>query len=223
MNDSTILIGLLSVTGGLFGGFVNFMLLSKNEWGDSAVRAVLRSVLSGAAAGLVVPLFLLTIQSGIMDRAKEDTIHYLGILGFGVLAGLFSKAFLETMASRALKLAEQANEKAKKATERTAWIESSETEPEADIPSPHISLEKDEQTVLKSISSPNFKFRNFQGLSREAGLSTTALKKALEGLCSQKLLGTIKKEEGIYYFLTAQGRQYLSPANTDESKSVPTP
>jgi hypothetical protein len=103
---------------GLLGGIANFLngdLLEKSP-SRGPWRTFFACITYGLIASGVVPLFLTTIHSDLLKETNLNTTTYLEFSGFCLLAALFSRKFLESVADRALKIAENA----KKQSESTA-------------------------------------------------------------------------------------------------------
>jgi len=75
------------------------------------------SVIVGAIAGLVVPLFLNASSSSlvqsILDGSASADRDWFFLLGYCVLAGFVGNMFLSSMASKSLKLSQEANQLAR--------------------------------------------------------------------------------------------------------------
>src|SRR5690606_15417158 len=87
-----------------------------------------------------VPLFLQTISSDLINQCKDDAKYYLIYAGFCLIASIFSRRFLNTIADKVIKQAEQAEKKAEQAvsiaTEKEDKIQAfvtKNTEPDEEI------------------------------------------------------------------------------------------
>lgn len=75
----------------------------------------LRYMVMGTAAGFMVPLFLNTISSTLIQDSVSDPTKLFILIGFGVVAGVFAKQFMGSVARKALELSRQASATAREA------------------------------------------------------------------------------------------------------------
>ena len=135
MTRYNIILLLVAMIGsGLLGGAANFLLLHKDD-PEYAKRS--RSFVLGLVASLLVPLFLKTIASDMVD--KITTIRYGSGIPFDffvfaslcLLAAVFSRTFAETVAKRLAAEVEKAKRESQEAQTRAALAEerASQAEP----------------------------------------------------------------------------------------------
>ena len=119
---------IVMLAAGCWGSSVNFFQGDKQSW-----KKFSSSFLTGIGASFLVPLFLNTIESNLVDQVTSEERTLTSVLvfsGFCLLAAISSEAFVNTLRSKLLdeevqkaqKQAEQANknaEQAKKITEDT--------------------------------------------------------------------------------------------------------
>ena len=112
------ILSLIMLAMGILGGIVNYLLtndqvyrdlLSKKEAGSnqanqgSIKKMVLKSptfwtnIVIGISATILVPLFLSTISSTLMDEADKNHLKYFVFAGFCLLAAIFSRKFILSM------------------------------------------------------------------------------------------------------------------------------
>jgi hypothetical protein len=123
-----ILLWITPISGSL-GGVINFFLLddeTQNKVGDSVGTVkrgwfyrLSRSIIIGIGAAFVVPLFLQTISSSLMNDCQNKSQLFFVYAGFCLIASIFSRRFLDTVAERALKTAQKADEKSTLALDKT--------------------------------------------------------------------------------------------------------
>jgi tetratricopeptide (TPR) repeat protein len=106
---------------GAFGGFVNYQI-EKNK--DIQNSSWIRYITMGIAASFLVPLFLNMISSNLLSNIFNNCTpsetnpcaikpeNYFILVGFCMVAAIFSKQFIDSIAQRALKISEKAEKKA---------------------------------------------------------------------------------------------------------------
>lgn len=107
---------LIMLVAGLLGGLVNAALATE----PPTRRALGASALAGVGAALLVPLFLSTISSDLFEALFEKDSGPKDLFVFGsmcVLAGISSRAFIQTLSQKILREAREAKEQAQRATE----------------------------------------------------------------------------------------------------------
>lgn len=106
---NTLLIIFIS---GLIGGLAAYHLdkLDDSTKAHPKVLRVRGYLVIGIASSLVIPLFLHTASSNLLDEATKKPSLYFVLSGFCILAAIFSRRFLRSVGYHALKLAER-NEK----------------------------------------------------------------------------------------------------------------
>lgn len=195
------------------GGITNFAFMPKSERSDRWGKDILRSVISGFAASLVVPLFLFVIRSEIMEKSREDDLYYLAVLGFGVLAGVYAKRFLMLMGDEALNLAKDAKTEASQANRKSDAIIETESEGGSDDKSEtqgvSVDLDESEQSVMNEFPKADLKFRSLHGIAKDAGMTLGDLRKTFDSLITKGLLKEIETEKGKRFYLTNAGRKQL--------------
>jgi hypothetical protein len=103
----------ITLVTGLFGGLINLLLLDKED--ELSLFKFFKSTTIGIGAAFVVPLFLQTISSDLINQCKDDSKYYFIYAGFCLIASIFSRRFLNTVADKVIKQAEQAEKKADQA------------------------------------------------------------------------------------------------------------
>ena len=116
---ATYVIWLIMLFAGFLGGTVNyFQTYAKKEEGGS--RKYWTCIIIGLAASFLVPLFLKTISSNLINCTNAgcpQALDYLVFLGICLIAAIFSRRFIDSIAARILKKVEEAKEDAKEAKE----------------------------------------------------------------------------------------------------------
>jgi len=110
-NNLMLMYFVLMLTGGILGGTINHLLdrenqLRKKETATGGYRFdddLKKSVIIGIGAALLVPLFLKTIQSRLLNFNEINHEHIFVFLGFCIVASISSRKFISTISDRLLK------------------------------------------------------------------------------------------------------------------------
>lgn len=207
---------LITLFTGLFGGLINVLGLPKKKAissgspsieNSSANKEVWHTLLIAIGASFVVPLFLQTISSNLIDQCKEDPKYYFTYAGFCIIAALFSRRFLSTVADRVLKTAENAEKIAQAAIDQVEEntdliqpmiIENSDqkNEPAEVATSEDTSTLKgnssDEENVRDVLKARKYVYRTARGIAKEISLEPTRVEEILNSLEKQ---GQVNKFE----------------------------
>lgn len=114
-----IILVIIIVTGA-FGGYLNYLNDFDTSDNDSKNhQSLVKYILLGIGAALLVPAFLKMISSGLAN--SNDNNDYLIFAGFCLIAAIFSRRFITTIgekileaAKKAEKISQEANEKVEK-------------------------------------------------------------------------------------------------------------
>jgi hypothetical protein len=202
---------------------------------DETERARSKVMFPGVAAAFVVPLFLSVGDSGIFKDALAggtDFWHNLFVIaGFCILAGVSAPTFINALAQRALRIAEEAKEEAKTRSESVenkveAVSEVIENSPDAAPPveTPfdlRLSMEamapdlkssfapsSAEAKLFAAFGRSGFTKRTIGGLAKDTELDRTSVKLALSELVKQAIVEeTVSQKTGssLYSLRTRTG------------------
>jgi len=100
---------------GLLGGLANFFSTrtDKDGWWHFG-----KCLVCGIAAAVVMPLFLQTIQSDLLQKLGQGQLNYFVFAGFCLIGAFASRTFLDSLAKQALTKANDAEAKSNAATEQ---------------------------------------------------------------------------------------------------------
>ncbi|AWC23848.1 hypothetical protein CO731_03321 [Aminobacter sp. MSH1] len=183
---------------------VNFETAKETEvparpWDLNTVWSVL---VLGAAAALVVPLFLSIANNNIMtdilaaQSFSSVASKILIVAGFCVLAGATAPNFIESLAQKALNLAKKNESKIEKVNEKadsnleliSEQIEAGDqgvpgakiqaVKPPADLPP----MSADEKQIVVSLNNMAYRRRTITGISKETGMSKERVRELLAAL-----------------------------------------
>lgn len=216
----------ITIVTGLFGGLINFLLLDKED--ELNWLKFFRSTIIGVGAALVVPLFLQTISSDLINQCKDDSKYYFVYAGFCLIASIFSRRFLYTVADKVIKKAEQAEKKADQAvsiaTEKEEKIQAfvtKNTEPDEDVEFAEVDfktvetdlkgkVKNDMKETLSALKKSKYTYRTAKGISKEINSNLEVIDMILDGLEGQ---GLVKKfinsdTKKVLWTLTEKGNKF---------------
>ncbi|MCC6410243.1 MAG: hypothetical protein IT270_01215 [Saprospiraceae bacterium] len=217
MNNVVMLI-LLIAGGGVLGGLANyFMNRTQPGWlkGD-----FWKSVVVGVAAAAVVPLFLQTVSSDLVnDCLKTDSenqvVSCLVFFGFCTIAAIFSSRFLTSIADKVLREVEEMKQTQAELVQTTDALvdvnsddqgaaeplESLKTGSAVDddgleafsrdaTPAPQLSPE---EKLLWNMQHGRRSFRTVDVLAREAGMDVSTVENMLQSMENRGLVNKMRR------------------------------
>ena len=178
----------------------------------------------GIGASFLVPLFLNTISSQLLDdirtKAEDRSKNILVFLGFCLVAAISSKTFIQTISKRVLATADKALRKASKAESDLAPLLAKETEgDEPEKVSGKIGvylppLSDPEWKVLEALAKGDKALRTRGSLARQTGIGYDEVCDIVDILQAKGLAASkgIKKSDGRQVtrrYITAEGREIV--------------
>lgn len=221
----------ISLGSGSFGGVINYFFLDSPTPNTDATATVkeywfykmIKSIIIGVGASFVVPLFLQTISSELIDKCKTDSKQFFVYAGFCLLAAIFSRRFLDSVAEQALKVAKKTDQKvnnaiesAKEAQEEASLIANKLTEPDEgeerieddlEISDPDF-IEKartDVKSILKILTGSKYVFRTSKGIAKEISSDDKIVELILEEMEGLGLARKVIKEDKVLWAPTELG------------------
>lgn len=223
------LIILIITISGTLGGYVSFIFNKK----DGEIAASKEEyILTGLCAAMTIPLFLNMISSKIIPDILEASkpSHTLSqaliLMGFCIIASIYSKNFLGSVSEKILQKAQEAQknsieakDKANAALEATSHTQdeiqpiiAASQEPES-IDSPlsskinHLSqqwsllqqvdsLSENERKILETLVNNKYTFRSISGLSKDSGMEQDIVSQTISELLKKDLVGERIGESG---------------------------
>ncbi len=218
MRHCTLVIVII-LSSGVFGGIVNF--LQGYEGTDRKVLFFLKNIVLGMAASLLVPLFLDTISSNLIDQ--ETMRGYLTFTGFCLIASIFSRRFIDTLGEKILQKAKEAEIKAEKALVKSnknedkvdAIIElSSDGQISNELSYDKLQsqlqskIEKDQYRIIDSMLNKDFRFRTIAGIGEELNISPDIVAGVMNELQKGNIVRRIENRKGqTLWSITYGGRR----------------
>jgi hypothetical protein len=182
----------------------------------------------GVAAAWCVPLFLSLTKSTLFADAKRSPEELVVLFGFGIVAALSSRRFLDNLAGKvfdALNKANNANrqsqeaiteaEEAKETAEQASAVAASKAGPSADVTvhSTTVQLTDDEKTVLRGFVDGGDWAPSIKGVMNATRWDETRCRNTLNGLTVKQLLSelpTTSTRTMIRWVITESGRTTLT-------------
>jgi hypothetical protein len=183
-----VILATLVLTGAV-GGFAGHLLYG-GSWGLD----VAKNILLGVCAALMVPLFLNTISSTllqeIISNPELDALKYLILIGFCLIASISAQKFIRLMSANVIKELKEVKKKAEDAqTKATSALDATESamEPEAGPLSSEDQkifnkLDPTTKSVLTHLLDGPYTMRSATGLAQELKLELEFVNKALSTL-----------------------------------------
>ena len=235
MNSIATIVSIMALAG-LIGGYANFLLSSSDqqplpmseEGPNTRKLAWWGYLVIGVVASFVVPLFLSLAQSSLLIDVIKDDDQKSGkafvLIGFCLVAAISSRAFIQTVSSRVIALAEQASRtaaetKSEQQTLKTDVLEIAENiGSEADDSSLTLEFEsasaleseatstleqeskkepltRDELLVLKTLEAKPYLRRTLSGIAADSGIEPVKAKALLGQLIERKLAVEIRSKK----------------------------
>lgn len=223
--DHWIIIIIIIIISGIIGGVVNYLLVDKSFIKFYREREFYKSLFIGLAASLLVPLFLNTISSDLLEKSEKNVYDLFIVSGFCIIASIYSKNFIQTLSDKLIKL----NEKVENVKKEVNALADNETENEShlvrkidnkdgtilaeDFPDDQINFNENDSEnikILKALAEGKYTFRSLQGISKETGLNESDVNILINKLSGDGLIDQSLRSQGIRFFITKSGREYLS-------------
>jgi hypothetical protein len=184
---------------GAFGGTINYILLDDEIQNQVSGLAgikkyrLIKSIIVGAGAAFIVPLFLQTISNGLLDKPLELK-EYFVYAGFCLIASIFSRRFFDSVAEKALKIAQKANETAVIANRKAEDVEDAISEggddddelTDADLeilePEMRAKVINDVQKIKQAFQDSKYVYRTAKGIAKNMSIDENVVRMILEEL-----------------------------------------
>ncbi len=229
-----VIVIVLTIIAGILGGIGNWLMgatpatqvpLDQEIPSVPLWRQLLSCVTLGIIAASLIPLFLSMAKSDLLASAtgaSVDTskagIDCFVYFGFCLVAAITSRNFIDTVASRALRLAGDNEQKVAQISRNMEEITAGQEEPEPSVierglTDPTLEAPTDSKTlVLNAVAlHPRFTRRNVSAISQETGLPIDEVNALLQQLSSEGLVENKTSTDGrILWMATKRGRTSLN-------------
>jgi hypothetical protein len=208
MERSLIIIILIMLISGTFGGLINYFI--NNEEKKKLC------ILYGLAASFMVPLFLNMISSNLLEQIHGseskpgDPLKYFVFTGFCLVAAISSRTFIKNMIISILKKMDDEIKHTKNDVSNVKDIAElvlaakTEVDQGEEIKG---QLSDDQIKVLKTMVKGEMVLRTIKGIAKDADLPHESVKQAINGLISKGLVRQHEREGGPRWVITLEGRK----------------
>lgn len=209
-----IILTLVMLIAGVFGGLINFYLLNQN---NKDTTAMLRCVVVGVGAAFLVPVALDLVGSSIVSQSQNDPGQLLIYTGLCLIAAIASRLVVTNKLDRTLLAADTAKEEVETLRMHVKQLQLSlqpliETETEmedsrAEDQDALDNLDVSATQVLKALGTGRHIFRTQDSLLQELDMADNDVLKSLNILVTKGLAGKVNSSWGLRWHLTERGRR----------------
>ncbi|WP_114416302.1 YEATS-associated helix-containing protein [Marinospirillum perlucidum] len=209
-----IVLTLVMLIAGIFGGLINYYLLNQD---NKDTTGMLRSVVVGVGAAFLVPVVLDLIGSSIITESQADPGQLLIYTGLCLIAAIASRVVVTNDSDRTRKAAEAAKQEVEKLQAQVRHLQVSlqpliETETEMEGTREEEqevmdSLDVAATQVLKALGTGRYIFRTQESLLSELDMPEQDVMKSLQILAGKGLAGKVNSEWGLRWHLSERGRR----------------
>lgn len=209
-----IVLTLVMLLAGVFGGLINYFLLNQSNR-DTTKMA--RCVVVGVGAAFLVPVVLDLVGSEMVTQSQDDAGKLLIYIGLCLIAAIASRVVVTNDVDRTLQASEAAKQEAESIAAdvrqlRELLLPMVETETEM------AALSEEDQALvdgldvastqtLKVLGTGRYIFRTQDSLLSEVEMDEQSLQKSLQVLTQKGLAGKVTTEWGLRWFLNERGRR----------------
>ena len=209
-----IILTLVMLVAGVFGGLINFYLLNQN---NKDTTSMLRCVVVGVGAAFLVPVVLDLIGSSIITASQNDPGQLLIYTGLCLIAAIASRVVVISNQDRTRMAAEAAKSDVQALQAQMRQLQLSlqpliETETEMEAKPDEgrdlvDSLDVSATQVLKALGTGRYIFRTQESLLAELDIPDQDVMKSLQVLMSKGLAGKVNSDWGLRWHLSERGRR----------------
>lgn len=209
-----IILTLVMLIAGVFGGLINFYLLNQN---NKDTTAMLRCVVVGVGAAFLVPVALDLVGSSIVSQSQNDPGQLLIYTGLCLIAAIASRMVVTNKLDRTLLAADAAKDEVESLRIHVKQLQLSlqpliETETEmedsrAEDQDALDNLDVSATQVLKALGTGRHIFRTQDSLLQELDMADNDVLKSLNILVTKGLAGKVNSSWGLRWHLTERGRR----------------
>lgn len=209
-----IVLTLVMLLAGVFGGLINYFLLNQSNR-DTTKMA--RCVVVGVGAAFLVPVVLDLVGSEMVTQSQDDAGKLLIYIGLCLIAAIASRVVVTNDVDRTLQASEAAKQDAEAIAAdvrqlRELLLPMVETETEMAALSEEDQVLVDGLDVastqtLKVLGTGRHIFRTQESLLSDVEMDEQSLHKSLQVLMQKGLAGKVTTEWGLRWFLNERGRR----------------
>lgn len=202
---------------GFFGGLINYFRLI-NDFKDSRF-VFLKSLLTGLGASGLVPLFLKTISSDILESSKTNVSDYFVLGGLCLIAAIFSSKFIDSIGERLIKQIDEVSKNVDSVKlELDNITDEVELKPTKELNDEYKKLKPLALEILLKIYQSKYTYRSISGIASEIFRDKQTVKNQLEALETESLVAKALRSKNVFKWrLTEKGREIIAEHYGDES------
>ncbi len=220
MANHIIILALVMLVAGVFGGLINFYQINQNINDRGSLP---RCIVIGVGASFLVPVILDLVNSKLIFEVQGDPSRLLIFAGLCLIAALAARVLIINMSDRIFREANLARVQSDATQQelrmlKAEWLPLIEAQTEHELPegvTEDVDTELDDyqSRVLKSLAFGPYTFRSNLGICRETGLDDATVGKSLMTLVGRDLASKIHGAQGVRWYLTDKGRRSLAALN----------
>lgn len=219
MSGHIILLAMVMLVAGIFGGLVNFQIGLQR---DPENTDLTRCLVIGIGAAFLVPLILHVVSNDLVIASSDEPSKLLIFTGFCLIAAVGSRLLMNPLSERTLSEARLASKRAQDVERELVAVQSelfplieTETEDEPTDDGTVLFEEENElldltsSTVLKTLDSGDHIFRSLKGICVDTNTDEATVARTLAVLMSKSYVGRTLSPKGIRWYITEKGRKAL--------------
>lgn len=219
-----LILALITVITGLFGGLVKFFN-SIDTSKPIIFKELLKYLLTGIGAAILIPLFLNMISSDLISADKIEIHDYFVYTGFCFIAAYLSDRFLSTIGEKILNEVKKVKSKQESTSQTVEMLVDNETAPidasinenpnKAEMVFQNLSskIEQKDTALINEIlnafeKSGKYTFRSVKGISKEFNYPENTVAILIRKFEDNGLIQRIRRRADgqILYGLTSLGK-----------------
>lgn len=219
-----LILALITVITGLFGGLVKFFN-SIDTSKPIIFKELLKYLLTGIGAAILIPLFLNMISSDLISADKIEIHDYFVYTGFCFIAAYLSDRFLSTIGEKILNEVKKVKSKQESTSQTVEMLVDNETAPidasvnenpnKAEMVFQNLSskIEQKDTVFINEIlnafeKSGKYTFRSVKGISKEFNYPENTVAILIKAFEDNGLIQRIRRRADgqILYGLTSLGK-----------------
>lgn len=228
--DKQMYLFIIMILCGIIGGVtVHVTTLTKNDKENFFNINLLEKVLYGIIASFLVPLFLNTISSSLIDEIGTKNKSIFIFIGFCLIASLSSKLFIATLTEKMIKtLQKQQNDiNDLKDTVEPIVVKNTDTSTDVNFDSFKIDQIKEDYNFLNlsdgklllEFGKNDNAFLTISSLSEETGISRATVSRILNNMLNKGIIKKSHFNQTVTYGLSVNGMEkYKNLINTTKWK-----
>jgi hypothetical protein len=222
------ILAIITISTGLFGGLVKFFN-SIDTSKPIVFKELLKYLLTGIGAAILIPLFLNMISSDLISADKIEIHDFFVYTGFCFIAAYLSDRFLSTIGEKILNEVKRVKNKQESTSQTVSFLVDNETAPtDASVNENPTNAEKAFQNLSNKIEQKDigliteilkafekngkYTFRSVKGISKEFNYPENTVAILIKAYEENGLIQRIKRRPDgqLLYGLTSLGKLLIT-------------